>query len=68
MANIYAEWKTYTPPMIIIIYIKGLDRTKDQSYFLFATTPKQLKVIRFALDNASARILAYEYYAQHYLD
>ena len=32
-----------------IILKKGVDETKDQSYFLFATTPEQLDYVRFPL-------------------
>lgn len=30
---------------------KGIDRLKDQSYFLFATTPEQLEYLRFPIGN-----------------
>ena len=32
---------------------RGIDSTKDQSYFLFATTPKQLDFLRFPLGGMS---------------
>ncbi len=43
---------------------RGIDRDKDQSYFLFATTPEQLDFVRFplgSLTKKATRALAHKY-------